>query len=102
LLILYVKRLNIKNKEIKNKEIIMETIKEILMRRDGNTSEEADERIEDALDELEEYTEYGKFTEAQNWFISEFGLEIEYFLELLELLDKRVKREFFEMSGIKL
>jgi predicted RNase H-like HicB family nuclease len=64
----------------------METIKEILMRRDGNTSEEADERIEEALDELQIYIEEGNIFDAEYICEDHFGLEPDYLMELINML----------------
>ena len=57
----------------------METLKEVLMRRDGLSSDEADQRIEEARQDVlngadpEEVLEY------------DFGLEPDYIFDLIEM-----------------
>lgn len=60
----------------------METIKEILMRRDGMTAEDADELIQEAKDDLLERIEDGDDT-AHDICEEYFGLEPDYLMELL-------------------
>ena len=61
----------------------MDNIKDILMRRDGITEEEANELIKDAKEQLQEYLDEGN-TEAAYEICSEyFGLEPDYIMELL-------------------
>jgi len=59
----------------------METIKQILMRRDGMSAEEADELIREAKDDLDEQLYRGEypFDICQEYF----GLEPDYLDELL-------------------
>lgn len=64
----------------------METLKEVLMRRDGNTEEEAEDRIQKAVDELEELLEGDEtpsILEAEDVVKDHFGLEPDYLEELL-------------------
>ena len=61
----------------------MESIKEILMRRDDMTSEEADEIIAEAKNKLEEYLEAGDISSAENICQEYFGLEPDYLDELI-------------------
>ena len=61
----------------------MESIKEILMRRDDMTSEEADEIIAEAKNKLEEYLETGDISAAENICQEYFGLEPDYLDELI-------------------
>ena len=58
----------------------METIKQVLMRRDGMSSEEAEELIEEAKADLHERLEAGEMPEdiCQEWF----GLEPDYIFDL--------------------
>ncbi len=60
-----------------------ETIKEILMRRDGNTEEEAQERIEVALDEVQHLIDLGYLEAAADICAEHFGLEPDYLTELI-------------------
>ena len=59
----------------------METIKQVLMRRDGMSAEEADELIQEAKDDLDEQLRHGEypFDICQEYF----GLEPDYLDELL-------------------
>lgn len=59
------------------------SIKEVLMERDGMTSEEADELIEDAKEELRIRLENDDFTGANNICEDYFGLEPDYVDELM-------------------
>jgi hypothetical protein len=61
----------------------METIKEILMRRDGATEVEADELIQQAKDQMNEYLEDGDEDLAYNICQEFFGLEPDYLMELI-------------------
>ena len=61
----------------------METIKEILIRRDNNTPEEADDRINDAIDIFHEYIADGDDCSAENVCEECFGLEPDYLFELI-------------------
>lgn len=60
----------------------METLKEVLMERDGITEEEADELIEEARMVLEEYIENGNIDNAYEICAEMFGLEPDYLLDL--------------------
>ena len=59
----------------------MESIKEVLMRRDGMTEEEAGELIEDATNDLHERLADGEMPHdiCNEWF----GLEPDYIMELI-------------------
>jgi len=59
-----------------------ETIKEILMRRDEMTSDEADELIADAKEDLYRRLDLGEMPDdiCSEWF----GLEPDYLMELME------------------
>ncbi len=61
----------------------METIKEVLMQRDQMTAEEAEELIEEAKDQLQEYLEVGEMSKAEDICSEYFGLEPDYIEELL-------------------
>lgn len=60
-----------------------ETIKEILMRRDGMSSYEADELIADAKDALMEYIDNGDMLLAEEVCYEYFGLEPDYLFEIM-------------------
>jgi len=61
----------------------LETIKEVLMRRDHLSVEEADERIKEAKEVLKEYLDEGD-TESALYVCEEmFGLEPDYVMELI-------------------
>ena len=62
----------------------METIKMVLMRRDGMTSVEAEELISEAMDQLQEYLAEGDIDAAENICEEFFGLEPDYLMELLQ------------------
>ena len=59
----------------------METIKEILIRRDGLTTEEADDLIQEATDDMNERLALGEMPDdiCQEYF----GLEPDYLMELI-------------------
>ena len=57
----------------------METLKEVLMRRDGNTEAEALERMQDAADAIDDGDD------PEEVLAQDFGLEPDYIFELLEL-----------------
>ena len=59
----------------------METIKEVLMRRDGITENEADDLIADAKEEMYYRLEHGE--DAYDICQEYFGLEPDYLIELL-------------------
>ena len=61
----------------------METIKQVLMRRDGLTEEAADELIADAQATLDVYLQEGDLESAENICEEFFGLEPDYLFELL-------------------
>lgn len=61
----------------------MESIKSILMSRDGMTAEEAEERIEEARITLVLYLEEGQVLSAENICEDYFGLEPDYIMELM-------------------
>lgn len=61
----------------------METIKQILMRRDGMSSEEADDEIRYAKEELEFYLNNDDQNSAENICQEFFGLESDYIDELM-------------------
>ena len=61
----------------------METIKQVLMRRDGLTKESADELIADAKATLDAYFQEGDLESAENICEEFFGLEPDYLFELL-------------------
>lgn len=62
--------------------IMTETIKEILMRRDSMTSEEANSLIIEARYDLNDRLEKGEYPEdiCEEWF----GLEPDYIMDLIE------------------
>ena len=62
---------------------VVETIKMVLMRRDGMTRVEADELISEAKDQLREYLAEGDIDAAENICEEFFGLEPDYLIELL-------------------
>ena len=61
----------------------METIKEVLVRRDGISPEEADRLIENAKEDLNCYLDEGDFVAAENICYEHFRLEPDYLIELL-------------------
>jgi len=61
----------------------MKSIKEILMSRDGCTEEDALEQIEIAKEELYEHLEAGRMDYAENICEDHFGLEPDYFDQLI-------------------
>ena len=61
----------------------MESIKEVLMRRDDMTADEADALIEDAKEALAEYIENGELDYAEDICQEYFGLEPDYLMELM-------------------
>jgi len=60
----------------------METIKEVLIRRDGMTSTEAEELINEAKEQLSYYLESGQMIEAEHICSEYFGLEPDYINDL--------------------
>lgn len=63
----------------------METIKEVLMRRDGMDEESAEEMIEEARAALLDYLEAGDMEAAETICEEWFGLEPDYLMELLPI-----------------
>jgi hypothetical protein len=62
----------------------METIKDVLMRRDGIPADEADAMIASAQDDLRSLVENdGSYEEAVDIIAEHFGLEPDYMDELL-------------------
>ena len=61
----------------------MKTIKQVLIERDGITSAEADELIEEAREQLMKYVEDGDVCGAEDVCQEYFGLEPDYLDELL-------------------
>ena len=62
----------------------MESIKEILMRRDGMSELEAEIEINEAREQLSKYLELGDIRSAYNICEECFGLEPDYIRELKE------------------
>ena len=60
-----------------------ETIKQILMRRDGMSSIEADELIAEAQEQFNEYLENGEVDYAEEICMDYFGLEPDYLDEFI-------------------
>ena len=64
-----------------------ESIKQVLMSRDGLTWDEAEERIDEVVDQLNEIlSEGGSLEEVDQMLMDELGLEPDYFEELLDRL----------------
>ena len=61
----------------------MLSIKNVLMERDGLSSEEANERIADAKELLQQYLLEGELDMAQEICSEEFGLEPDYLMDLM-------------------
>ena len=61
----------------------METLKQVLMRRDGLTSQEANEAIQEAHEALRSYLEDGDMEAAENVCEEFFGLEPDYIMDVL-------------------
>ena len=61
----------------------MESIKEVLMRRDNMPEDEADELIEEAKDAIATYLESGDVMAAEEVCYEYFGLEPDYLMELI-------------------
>jgi hypothetical protein len=62
----------------------IETLKDVLMRRDGLSSDEADEQIKDAKELMHEYLADGDLESAQDICNECFGLEPDYLFDLLD------------------
>ncbi len=61
----------------------MRSIKEILMDRDGMTSEEADELIEEVREDINFAASNGEYELAEDIMYADLGLEMDYIFELL-------------------
>lgn len=59
----------------------MESIKEILIKRDGMDPADADDLISDAQDEFDHHIAFGNLTAAENICQEWFGLEPDYLIE---------------------
>lgn len=65
----------------------METIKQVLIRRDSMNSEDADTLIEEAKEELNTVFENGgSICELEEIVMDYFGLEPDYLMELVDFL----------------
>ncbi len=60
-----------------------ETVVQILMRRDGNTEQEARDRVSETKELIEEAIERGDYTEPDDIIRDELGLEPDYCFEIL-------------------
>lgn len=60
-----------------------ETVVQILMRRDGNTEEEANLRVDECVARMREACGSWDFSEVEDILREELGLEPDYILELL-------------------
>lgn len=61
------------------------SIKEVLMKRDSMTSEEAEELIQEAKEALKEYLQVGDLEGAHDICEEFFGLEPDYLDELIPI-----------------
>lgn len=61
----------------------MESIKQILMRRDGLSDSEASDLINEAREAMQEYLAEGNLQGAEDICQEYFGLEPDYLMELL-------------------
>ena len=61
----------------------METIKQVLMRRDDMTASEADELIAEAREEMQDRITAGDLSGAEEICYEYFGLEPDYLMELI-------------------
>ena len=61
----------------------MESIKQVLMRRDGLSEDEAQDAVDDARSELRFFIEQGDLAAAEDVCMDYFGLEPDYLDELL-------------------
>lgn len=61
----------------------MKEIIEILMRRDGNTKQEAIGRIKTCQSLIYEAVDSGEYWEAEDILMDELGLEMDYIIYLL-------------------
>jgi len=65
------------------KETQMSDLKLVLMKRDEITSDEADDLINAAREELFELIDQGETEEAENIYENHFGLEADYVMDLM-------------------
>ena len=61
----------------------MPDLKRVLMERDKITSDEADDLIKAAREELFELIDQGETEEAENIYENHFGLEADYVMDLM-------------------
>ena len=61
-----------------------ESIKQVLMRRDNMSEQEADDLIDEAKYQLREYLDSGDLFAADEICYEYFGLEPDYLMELLD------------------
>jgi len=61
----------------------MSDLKRVLMKRDEITSDEADDLINAAREELFELIDQGETEEAENIYENHFGLEADYVMDLM-------------------
>ena len=61
----------------------METLKQVLMARDGISGSEADRQIKEAKEQLQEYLKMGQLEEAHSICEEFFGLEPDYIFDLI-------------------
>ena len=64
----------------------METIKAVLMRRDGISENDADNQINIALDELRQALDDDLIEVAYDVCLDHLGLEPDYLMELMEMM----------------
>lgn len=62
---------------------MVQSLKEILIERDGMAEHEAEHQVDLARREIEEIIEDGDLDEAENYMKEEFGLEPDYLEEFL-------------------
>ena len=63
----------------------MESIKEVLIERDGMTEKDADELIAEAREQLMQYIEDGDMIAADDICMDYFGLEPDYLMEIMPM-----------------
>lgn len=61
----------------------IESIKQVLMRRDGVSEQDAQDLIDEARAALQEYLDLGNYIDAQDVCQEFFGLEPDYLDELM-------------------
>lgn len=61
----------------------METLKEVLIRRDNMTSQEAEDLIQNAREDLHDRLASDEFVDDSEFMAEWFGLEPDYIMELL-------------------